>query len=154
VLAVDLHTDPTDFERFWCEYPSSRHYPKRMEMEHYERGLHYYVLDADALARQAEPTLARTIPDVIARAGVSAAAARLVVVSYLDPRVARRAADAAGIPSDRLAVPAECYGHVGAGAIPIAIADALRENRVGRGDLVCCVAFGAGISWGGAVLRL
>jgi len=79
---------------------------------------------------------------------------QLVVVGYLDPRVARRAGDAAGIAADRVVAPAEQFGHVGAGGIPMAIAEALQSGRVGRGDLVCCVAFGAGISWGGAVLRL
>ena len=154
VLATVLHTDPTGYERFWCEFPASRHYPARMEMEQYERGLHYYVLDADALNRQAEPVLADTIGEVLAAAGLSIDAIDLCIVNYLDPRVARRAALATSISDTRVVVPSDAMGHVAAGGIPMALADAIRGGRVGRGAVVCCVAFGAGISWAGAVLRL
>ena len=154
VLATVLHSDPTDFERFWCEFPSSRHYPARMELEHWERGLHYYVLDAPALDRQAEPVLSETIGEVLGAAGLGAGAVDLCIAHYLDPRVARRAAAAAGIAEDRIVAPAEAYGHVAGGGIPIALADAVRAGRVGPGSVVCCVAFGAGISWAGAVIRL
>jgi len=154
VLATVLHTDPTDFERFWCEFPSSRHFPARMEMEHFERGLHYYVIDAPALDRQAEPTLTATVAEVLAKAGLGVDAIDLCIAHYLDPRVARRAARAAGFPDDRIVVPGESLGHVAAGGIPIALAEAMGSGRVGKGARVCCVAFGAGISWAGAVLKL
>ena len=154
VIASVLHTDPTGFERFWCEYPSSRHFPARMEMEHYERGLHYYAIDAPALDRQAEPTLTATVAEVLAKAGVGLDAIDLCIAHYLDPRVARRAARAAGFPDDRIVVPGESLGHVAAGGIPMALAEATRTGRIGRGARVCCIAFGAGISWAGAVLTL
>jgi 3-oxoacyl-[acyl-carrier-protein] synthase-3 len=154
VVATVLHTDPTDFERFWCEFPSSRHYPARMDMENYERGGQFYVLDAPALDREAEPTITRTVHEVLAEAGVGVGAVDLCIAHYLDPRVARRGAAAAGIADDRIVAPAETIGHVAGAGIPIALADAVRAGRVGKGSVVCCVAFGAGISWAGAVLRL
>jgi 3-oxoacyl-[acyl-carrier-protein] synthase-3 len=154
VVATVLHTDPTDFERFWCEFPSSRHYPARMELQHLERGLHYYVLDAAALARQAEPALVAVAGEVLAKAGLAPRAVDLCIAHYLDPRVARRAAERAGFAPDRIVVPGDGLGHVAAGGIPIALAEAMRAGRVGRGAIVCCLAFGAGISWAGAVIRL
>jgi 3-oxoacyl-[acyl-carrier-protein] synthase-3 len=154
VLATVLHSDPTDFERYWCEYPSSRHFPARMEMEHFERGLHYYVIDAPALDRQAEPTLTATVAETLAAADLGIDAIDLCVAHYLDPRVARRAARAAGFPDDRILVPGDSMGHVAAGGIPMALAEATESGRVGKGARVCCVAFGAGISWAGAVLQL
>jgi len=125
-----------------------------MEMEHFERGLHYYVLDAPALDRQAEPTLTATVAETLAKAGLGVDAIDLCIAHYLDPRVARRAARAAGFPDDRIVVPGESLGHVAAGGIPIALAEAMGSGRVGKGARVCCVAFGAGISWAGAVLKL
>jgi 3-oxoacyl-[acyl-carrier-protein] synthase-3 len=154
VVATVMHTDPSGFERYWCEFPSSRHYPARMDMEHFEAGRHYYVLDASALDAQAEPTLRTTTEEVLAQAGVRAGAVDLCIATYLDPRVARRAVVAAGIADARVVVPAESVGHVGAAGIPMALADAMGDGRIGPGAVVCCVAFGAGISWAGAVLRL
>jgi 3-oxoacyl-[acyl-carrier-protein] synthase-3 len=85
---------------------------------------------------------------------VAAGEVELCIAHYLDPRVARRAVARAGIPDARIIVPGETIGHVAGGGIPIALAEAVRAGRVGPGALVCCVAFGAGISWAGTVLRL
>lgn len=154
LLAQVLHSDPDRYQRFWCEFPSSRNYPARMELSHLHEGRHYYVVDAEGLAEQAERTLVETIAHLLAQAGVGPDAPALTIVHYLDPRVARRAAARAGIAEGRVVAPAEVFGHVAAGGIPIALAQAIDAGRVGRGDLVCCVAFGAGLCWGGALLRL
>jgi 3-oxoacyl-[acyl-carrier-protein] synthase-3 len=154
VLATVLHNDPTDYRRFWCEFPSSRHHPARMQRPQYEAGLHHYVLDAPAMAAQAEEALQATLVEVLGVAGVARDAVALHLVHYLDHRVARRAAERAGLPADRVVATAAAAGHVATGGIPIALAEAMRDGRVGRGDLVSCVAFGAGMASGGAVLRL
>lgn len=154
VVTTVLHTDPTGIERFWCEYPASRDHPERMTLEHLRAGRHYFQLDLAALNPQAETTLAATSAETLERAGLATGDLALAIVHYIDPRVARKAAERAGLPTDRVVVPAETFGHIAAGGLPIALADAIDAGRVGRGDRVLLVAFGAGISWGGAVLRL
>jgi 3-oxoacyl-[acyl-carrier-protein] synthase-3 len=154
VLATVLHSDPTGFERFWCEFPASRHYPARMELAQLRAGLHYYRIDAEAVHPQAERELVAVAREALERADVPVARVALAVMHYLDPRVARRAGAALGVPADRVVASAEAAGHVAAAGIPLALADALAAGRVGPGDLVCCAAFGAGMSWAGAVLRL
>ncbi len=153
VRAVALHTDPTGLEYFWCEYPSSRHHPARMEMEHFDAGLHFYRLDAGVLHAEATRRLGEVVSEVLERAGVPADGVALYLLHYLDHRVARRAADALGLPPERVVATAEAAGHMGAAGIPIALADAVGTGRVGPGDLVCCAAFGAGLAWGAAVLE-
>jgi len=154
VRAVVLHSDATGMERFWCEFPASRHYPTRMNREALAAGRHFYVLDAEAVHAQAEAALADVTRELLERTGVAADSLAVSVVHYFGPRVARRAAERAGLPADRVVVPSESMGHVGAAGIPIALADARASGRVGRGDLVCCAAFGAGMSWGAALLEL
>src|SRR5438094_2831612 len=154
VLAAVLHSDPDRLERFWCEFPASRHYPARMDREAYRAGRHYYQLDAAAVHPQAREALVAVTREVLARAGVPAERVALFLVHYLDARVAREAAAAAHLPGEPLLATAEAPPHIAAASLPIALADALAAGRVGKGDLVCCVAFGAGMSWGGVLLRL
>jgi len=155
VLATVLHGDPAGAERFWCEFPASRHYPARMELEHFEAGRHFYIVDADAVHPQAERALAEVTREALDRAGVAPGAVALFLAHYLDHRVARRALESGlGVPGERVVATAEGAGHIAAAGIPIALADAVAAGRVGRGDLVCCAAFGAGMSWAGAVIRL
>jgi len=154
VLATVLHSDPTHLERFWCEFPASRNYPARMNREAFVEGRHFYQLDADAVHPQAERALAEVAGEALERARVGRDEIALYVMHYFDVRIARRAAERAGFPDTRVVATAEAAGHVGAAGIPIALADARAAGRVARGDLVCCAAFGAGMSWAGAVLRL
>lgn len=154
VRSVVLHNRPEQASHFWCEYPASRHFPARMELAHLEAGEHYYRIDLPALHALAEPGLADVVDESLARAGVAADAVAAYVLHYLDPAVARRAGARAGLPSDRVVVPAEQFGHVAAGGIPIALADLVASGRVRRGELVCCAAFGAGLASGATVVQV
>ena len=154
VIATVLHSDPTDLEQWWCEFPASRHYPTRMNREALEAGRHFYRFDPDAVHPQAERALAEVTTEALERADVAADRVALYLMHYLDPRVARRAAERAGLPAERVVATAEAAAHISSAGLAIALTDARASGRVRPGDLVCCTAFGAGMAWGAAILRL
>lgn len=45
------------------------------------------------------------------------------------------------------------YGNTTAASIPIALAEALQEGKIKKGDLVCLAAFGSGFTWASALIR-
>jgi len=45
------------------------------------------------------------------------------------------------------------YGNTSAASIPIALDECVREGRIETGDLVLMTAFGAGLTWGAALVR-
>lgn len=45
------------------------------------------------------------------------------------------------------------YGNTTGASIPIALSEAVEQGHVKRGDIVCLAAFGAGFTWGSALLR-
>lgn len=45
------------------------------------------------------------------------------------------------------------YGNTGAASVPITLDDGVRNRRIIRGDTVLLVAFGGGMTWGGATMR-
>ncbi len=45
------------------------------------------------------------------------------------------------------------YGNTTAASIPIALSEVVAEGTIGRGSLVCLVAFGSGFTWGASLLR-
>ena len=58
------------------------------------------------------------------------------------------------IPAERVVLNLERYGNTSAASIPMALDEALRAGAVGPGDHLLLVAFGGGMTWGGAVLTL
>jgi len=45
------------------------------------------------------------------------------------------------------------YGNTSAGTIPLMLDEAVHDGRVKPGQLIACMGFGAGLSWGGMLLR-
>ena len=45
------------------------------------------------------------------------------------------------------------YGNTSAASVPIALSEAYEADRLIRGKLVVMCAFGAGLNWGGALVR-
>ena len=58
------------------------------------------------------------------------------------------------LPDDKVFVNLDRYGNSSAATIPMAVDEARRSGRVGPGSVVAMAAFGSGITYGAAVLRL
>ncbi|MFP6765053.1 MAG: beta-ketoacyl-ACP synthase 3, partial [Planctomycetaceae bacterium] len=100
----------------------------------------------------------RVLPDCVQslcrQAGVPVSDIRLLVPHQANENILRCGATEAGIPMDRVAVNIDLYGNTIAASIPIALDEALRQDKARPGDHVLLVGFGAGLSWGGNLLRL
>ena len=45
------------------------------------------------------------------------------------------------------------YGNTSSGSIPLALAEAVRDRRVDKGDIVLMTGMGAGLTWGSGVIE-
>ena len=57
------------------------------------------------------------------------------------------------LPMEQVVVTIDKYGNTSASSIPIALDEAVRDGRIKEGDYVLLVAFGAGFTWGSAMIR-
>merc|ERR1719419_1093434 len=58
------------------------------------------------------------------------------------------------LPQDKIICNLDEYGNTSAASIPLALDEAIIDGRVKPGQLLACAGFGAGLSWGGALLRM
>jgi len=58
-----------------------------------------------------------------------------------------------GIPEEKIITNLSSYGNTSAGSIPLALDEAVRSGRVKKGDIIACAGFGAGLSWGSAIIK-
>ena len=73
------------------------------------------------------------------------------------PSLASRSISAAGkynFPMDKVFVNIDRYGNTSAASIPLAMDEAIRAGRIGPGARIVLVAFGAGLTWAGSVVKL
>lgn len=57
------------------------------------------------------------------------------------------------IPPEKVISNLAQYGNTSAASIPLALDEAVRSGRVKAGDTVVAAGFGAGLTWGSAVIR-
>lgn len=77
----------------------------------------------------------------------------LIVPHQANSRILATAAGRLGLPFERFACNVDRLGNTSSASIPLALAEAARAGRCHDDDLICLVAFGAGLTWGGALLR-
>lgn len=58
-----------------------------------------------------------------------------------------------GIPSEKVVVTIADQGNTSAASVPLALAEAVADGRVKRGDLLLMEAMGGGFTWGSALVR-
>jgi 3-oxoacyl-[acyl-carrier-protein] synthase-3 len=154
IRGVVLHSDGSQYDRFWCETPASRQHPLRMTVENFRDGTHFPAIDFDAVRRFGEESLPAVIREALAAAAVTADQVDCFIVSHLLPEVAETAGKALEIAPSRLHVPATRHGHLTAAALPVALSEHVDSGQLGAGTTVCLAASGAGFAWGAAVLTL
>jgi 3-oxoacyl-[acyl-carrier-protein] synthase-3 len=77
----------------------------------------------------------------------------LLIPHQANLRIIDATAKHAGIPMSKVMVNLDRYGNTSSASIPLALDQAVAEGRVASGSLILLVAFGAGFTWGSAVVR-
>ncbi|HVK11089.1 MAG TPA: beta-ketoacyl-ACP synthase III [Gemmataceae bacterium] len=121
--------------------------------EHVAEGLHYMVMDGRAVFRWAVAILCDTIQDVLKDAGYTADEVDLYIPHQANIRIINAACDVLRIPRSKVFNNLERYGNTSAGSIPLAMDEAIAEGKMKPGQLSVLSGFGAGLTWGTALVR-
>jgi 3-oxoacyl-[acyl-carrier-protein] synthase-3 len=68
-------------------------------------------------------------------------------------RIIDHAAKKLGFPPEKVVINVERYGNTSSGSIPIALAEAIEDGRVGPGSKVLMTGMGAGLTWGSSLIE-
>jgi 3-oxoacyl-[acyl-carrier-protein] synthase-3 len=77
----------------------------------------------------------------------------LVVPHQVNRRIIDAALERLGWSDEKVMVNIQDYGNTSSASVPVALDEAVRAGRVEKGKLVVLCAFGAGLTWGSALLR-
>jgi len=68
-------------------------------------------------------------------------------------RIIDGAAHKLGIAAEKVVMTLDRHGNTSAASIPLALADAVADRRIKRGDLILLEAMGGGFTWGATLVR-
>jgi 3-oxoacyl-[acyl-carrier-protein] synthase III len=114
---------------------------------------HYMKMAGREVFKAAVLAMSEACDEAMRRAGVTADEIDLLIPHQANIRIIEATAKHAGMPMDKVMVNVDRYGNTSSASIPLALEQAITEGRVQRGSLLLLVAFGAGFTWGSAVIR-
>lgn len=107
--------------------------------------------------REVYKVAVRLLPEVVAdtleKAGLSAADVTHVIAHQANQRIIESALDNLGVAREKCWINIDRYGNTSSASMPITLDEANRAGKLKSGDVIAMMAIGAGMTWGGAVLR-
>jgi 3-oxoacyl-[acyl-carrier-protein] synthase III len=116
--------------------------------ENFGEGLQYTTMDGRAVFTWAVGTLCDTVKEVLDSAGLTPADVDLYIPHQANIRIINAALDVLGIPRGMVVTNLDRYGNTSAASVPLALDEAVCDDRIRGGDRVILSGFGAGLTWG------
>jgi 3-oxoacyl-[acyl-carrier-protein] synthase-3 len=142
VLTAHLRSDGRHRAKLYVDGgPSSTQTVGHLRMEGREVFKHAVVMITDV------------IEDAFKATGYTAADIDWFVPHQANKRIIDGSAHKLGIALEKVVITVDRHGNTSAASIPLALADAVADRRIKRGNLILLEAMGGGFTWGSALLR-
>lgn len=94
------------------------------------------------------------VEDLITNAGLKAEDIDYLIPHQANIRIIQAVQERLGYSDDKVVTNIKYYGNTSAASIPIALAESVEKGNVKLGTTAVLCGFGAGMTWGGAIVRL
>jgi 3-oxoacyl-[acyl-carrier-protein] synthase-3 len=150
VIYSSLHSDGSEWDMLCCK-PGSRH---PLDVEALEAGAQYMQIRGREVYKFAVTRFEELIDDAMRKCELKPEDIKLIVPHQVNQRIIDSAMEKLGLSSDKAFVNIEKYGNTSAASIPIALDEAWKAGLIKKHDVIVFVAFGAGLTWANAVVRV
>ena len=114
---------------------------------------HYITMNGKEVYRFAINRVPDAIDKVIHQAQLTSADIDWLILHQANQRIMDAVAERLHISAEKVISNVAKYGNTSAASIPIALNEAVRSGKIQPGDTIATSGFGAGLSWGAAILK-
>lgn len=155
ILGYSLHSNGAGYKDLKCIY---RGEPKKISTPGEGTVVHDGSYDLMSMnGRNVYAFATREVPTVLEEAmdeaGITVEEVDHLLLHQANIRIMEVVADRLNIPMEKVITNLYKYGNTSAASIPLALDEAVRSGKVKKGDVIACAGFGAGLSWGAAILK-
>jgi 3-oxoacyl-[acyl-carrier-protein] synthase-3 len=118
-----------------------------------EKRLHYVHQEGAQVYKFAVAKMAEISLELMLRNKLNPDKVDWLVPHQANKRIIDGAAHKLGIAPEKVVMTLDRHGNTSAASIPLALADAVADRRIKRGDLILLEAMGGGFTWGAALVR-
>ncbi|MBN1898304.1 MAG: ketoacyl-ACP synthase III [Spirochaetes bacterium] len=118
-----------------------------------DKRLHYIKMKGNETFKVAVTQMSLSAEKVLEKAGMTKKDVSLLVPHQANLRIIQAVQKRLELPDDKVYINVNRYGNTSAATIAVAIAEAVQEGKVKKGDIILFVAFGGGFTWASALIR-
>jgi len=142
VLSTHLHSDGRFYDLLYVDGgPSSTATTGHVRMHGQE------------IFRHAVTKLSEVVEEALIANGLEPTDVDWLVPHQANQRIIDGIARKLKLPSSKVVLTVDKHGNTSAASIPLALAEAVHDGRIKRGDLILMEAIGGGLTWGSALVR-
>jgi len=128
----------------------SLHPPSVHSVEHRQ---HYIKMKGREVFKHAVRVMAGAAREILEQHRLTADQITCVIPHQANRRIIETLSQNLEIPLDRFVINLDRYGNTSAASIPLALDEARRAGRIHAGEITLLLAFGAGLTYGSALIR-
>ena len=122
-------------------------------IESVEKREHYLKMNGNEIFKFASKIVPQISRELLSKAGLSYEDIDLFVPHQANLRIIQSAMRRMKLPPEKVAINLDVCGNISAGSIPVALAQFNEKHPLKNGAIILMVAFGTGLTYGGAILR-
>jgi 3-oxoacyl-[acyl-carrier-protein] synthase-3 len=115
--------------------------------------LHYLQMEGRETFKNAVQAMCTAAQEALRRCELDISKIKCVIPHQANRRIIDAVGQRLGATPEQLFVNVNRYGNTSAASVAIALDEAVASGKVQRGDLILLVVFGAGLTWGAAVIE-
>ncbi len=129
-------------------------YPLKKDFQTIEDSRPFINMNGREIFRFATTVIPEVVEELLGHEGMNLDALDMIVAHQANKRIIDKASKALAFPKEKMYLNIESTGNTSAASVPLAIDEAIKDDRLQSGDTFAAVAFGAGLTWGGALITL
>ncbi len=129
-------------------------YPLKKDFKTPDNGRPFLQMQGTDVFKFATTVLPQVVQELLDKAQFNIEDLALIVAHQANKRIIDKASKTLKFPTDKMYMNIENYGNTSAASVPLAIDEAIRSHALKPGDTFITAAFGAGLTWGGALIEL
>ena len=152
ILSTHLHADGSEAEILWVDMPGSMYHPM-ISTAALEAGRQFPKMIGKKVFKHAVTRMPQAIMEGMIANQLKLEDIDMVIPHQANLRINEMVGKMIGLPPEKMHNNIQKTGNTTAASIPLCMKDAIAVGKIKPGDLVCLVAFGAGLTWGSVFLR-
>jgi 3-oxoacyl-[acyl-carrier-protein] synthase-3 len=114
---------------------------------------HFLRMEGKETFKSAVQAMQTAAEEALHRCEIDITQIKLIVPHQANLRIIQAVGERLGAKPEQLFINLHKYGNTSAASVAIALDEAIQSGRVQKGDLLLLVVFGAGLTWGAAVIE-